>query len=301
MNHTKTVLLIVNPGAGQCKIKNHLTTVIGIFNRADYKVITYITAKTGDAKNAVKDCQDKIDLVACCGGDGTLNEVVSGMMERKNKFPIGYIPTGSTNDFASTLNLSFDIEKAAKDIVEGKEKSFDVGQFRNRYFSYTASFGIFTKASYSTPQIAKNILGHTAYLLNGIQELSQLKSYPLKVELPNGEIIQDKFVFGAITNATSVGGVLKLSKSMVDLSDGQLELILIREPKGLLELTDCVHAIQTQTYKSDMIILRKATNFSVTATDNMDWSLDGEKENGHRNIKVTCLHKAICLITNHDI
>ena len=296
MTNNKTLLLIVNPCAGQRKAQRGLADIISVFNRAGYRVLTYMTDAPGDCETAVQRYADDADLVVCCGGDGTFNETASGILKSGKPLPMGYIPAGSTNDFAASLHLSSNLQQAAKDIVNGSAIQLDVGSFCNRYFSYVASFGAFTKTSYSTPQTVKNLLGHAAYVLGGIQELSQLRDHALRFELPNGEVIEDSFVFGAITNSTSVGGILTLSDNTVDLSDGIFELMLIRKPKDLLELADCVRAIQKQSFDCAMLTFRKASHFHITAPTEMSWTLDGEMQTGKEEIDVTCLHKAIHFI-----
>ena len=232
----QNLLLIINPCAGQKKAKKLLVEIIDILNRAGFEVITYITSGPGDAENACIRYADQVSRIVCCGGDGTFNETVSGVLKSGKNIPIGYIPAGSTNDFASSLHLSNDILQATRDIVDGQPKHLDIGSFGNRYFSYVASFGAFTRTSYTTPQSLKNALGHTAYVLNGIQELSQIRSHPLRFTLSDGSIIEGRFLFGAISNSTSLGGVLTLTPDQVDMADGKLELLLIRAPKDLFEL-----------------------------------------------------------------
>lgn len=287
------LLLIVSPCAGQKRAKKHLTEIIEIFNRAGYTVITHITASSGDAEAACIKYAQSVDRIVCCGGDGTFNETISGVLKSGRDIPIGYIPAGSTNDFAASLQLSSNILEAAQDIVTGNTKRLDVGAFGDRYFSYVASFGAFTRTSYSTPQNLKNLLGHTAYVLSGIQKLSQLRSYPLRFELPDGRCIEDKFIFGAISNSTSVGGILSLSRDLVDMSDGKFELLLIRTPKDLFELGECVKALQQKTYNCAMLTLINTTNVKITAPEQMPWTLDGEQEEGHSQIEVACLEHAI--------
>lgn len=289
----KKLLLIVNPCAGQKKARKHLADIIDIFNRAGYTVVTHITESQGDGERAAKQYAPEMDMIVCCGGDGTFNETISGVLKSGNDIPIGYIPAGSTNDFASSLHLSSDILQAARDIVESDTLRLDVGCFGGRYFSYVASFGAFTKTSYSTPQGLKNTLGHTAYILSGIQELSQLKSHPVRFELPDGTVVEDKFIFGAISNSTSVGGILTLAEDKVDLCDGQFELLLIRVPKDLGELTECVQALKRQTYHCRMLTFINTSQVKVTAPRGMDWTLDGEKEAGHEEICVECIHNAV--------
>ncbi len=291
------LLLIINPCAGQKKAKKQLTEIIDIFNRADFAVITHITSGSGDAEAACIRYADQVDRIICCGGDGTFNETVSGVLKSGKDVPIGYIPAGSTNDFASSLHLNSDLLQAARDIVDGQPKRLDIGLFGNRYFSYVASFGAFTRTSYTTPQNMKNALGHTAYILSGIQELSQIRSHPLRFALSDGSIIEDKFLFGAISNSTSVGGVLTLASDRVDMADGKLELLLIRAPKDLFELSDCVRALQQKTYNSPMITFLSTDSVSVSAPEEMCWTIDGEQEPGHAEIEVSCLHHAIQIIT----
>ena len=291
------LLLIINPCAGQKKAKKQLADIISIFNRGDFSVITHVTAGIGDAEAACIRYADQVDRIVCCGGDGTFNETMTGVLKSGRTIPIGYIPAGSTNDFAASLGLSNDPLQAARDIVDGQPTAVDVGLFGSRYFSYVASFGAFTRTSYATPQNMKNVLGHAAYVLSGIQELSQIRSRPLRFELADGTVIEDKFLFGAISNSTSVGGILTLAPDRVDMADGQLELLLIREPRDLLELGDCVLSLQQKTYTSPMITFLSTASVDVYAPDTLGWTIDGEQESGHTEISVSCLHHAIRVFT----
>lgn len=294
----KKVLLVVNPRAGQRKVDRLLMKIIDIFNRSDYEVITHITAASGDCENMVLHYANAIDLVVCCGGDGTFNETVSGVLRSGVDIPVGYIPAGSTNDFANSLDLSTNILRAAKDIVSGRAERFDVGTFAGRHFSYVASFGAFTRTSYSTPQSVKNALGHLAYVLGGIQELSHIKPHHLRFELPDGRSIEDDFIFGAVSNSTSVGGILTLAPDRVDMADGLFEILLIRAPKDLKELTECLVALQKQTYNCAMITFLSTPSVTVTAPEAMDWTLDGEQQKGMANIHIQCLHQKLQLVCN---
>ena len=292
----KQLLFVVNPCSGKKKATKQLTDIIAVFNRADYMVITYITNDGGDCERAVMEYASKVDLIVCCGGDGTFNEMISGVVKSGVDVPVGYIPAGSTNDFAATLQIPTDMVQAAKNIVQGEPFRFDVGQFAERYFAYIASFGLFTKTSYETPQEWKNAIGHAAYVLSGIQELSQLKAHKLRFELADGEVLEGEFLFGAISNATSVGGLISLSKEKVDLTDGKLELLLIRMPKDLIELADCIVAIQKKTYESKLITFLNASQMKVFAPKNLTWTLDGERGPAEQEIDVKCLGKAIQII-----
>jgi len=292
-NKEKKLLLAVNPCAGQKRIQSKLSDIIGIFNRAGYKVYTYITEKSGDICQILCEDYNDIDLVVCAGGDGTFNETVAGVLSSKRDIPIGYIPAGSTNDFAASIELSTDFDQAARNIVPVNTEKMDIGLFDKRYFSYVASFGAFTRTSYTTPQELKNVLGHAAYILSGVQEISQLKPYHLKFELEDGTVMEDNYIFGAISNSTSLGGIVKLDRNIVNLQDGKMELILIREPESLIELTECIHSIRTHTYDSPMITFTNFKSIKINAPEDMDWTLDGEMEPGHENIEVKCLHNAI--------
>ncbi len=291
----KSMLFIVNPNAGQKRIKRYLTEVISIFNQAGYRVEVHITTAQGDAIEIARRYAQNHDLVVCAGGDGTFNETINGILQSGCKLPIGYIPCGSTNDFASSMKLPTNVLQAARRIVEGEPASFDAGLFGQRYFSYVASFGAFTKASYATPQNVKNALGHTAYLLSGIQELSQIRPAHIRLEV-EGYLIEDDFIFGAISNSTSVGGVLTLDPNQVDMSDGKFEIMLVRMPRSLMELSECIKAIQSQKYNCAMITFFSARQVRVEASEDMNWTLDGEKELGHSDVTVTNQHHAITII-----
>ena len=233
----KKMLFIVNPRSGMLKVNRLLPEIIGLFNENGYEVTIYITAGPQDATNIVLQRAKDHDLVVCAGGDGTLNETISGVLQSGLDLPIGYIPAGSTNDFAASLNLPLNVLDAARLIVEGEPAALDVGQFEDRYFSYVASFGAFTKAAYSTNQSIKNALGHLAYVLEGIQEIPQIRKNHVRIEA-DGIEIEDDFIFGAISNSTSVGGILKVSPDRVDMADGKFEIFLVRLPRDPMELSE---------------------------------------------------------------
>ena len=234
----------------------------------------------------------EMDIVVCCGGDGTYNETMSGLLQSGTDTPIGYIPAGSTNDFATSLRLPTGIMEAAKFILEGEPVEYDVGIFGDRNFCYVASFGAFTKTSYATPQNVKNALGHTAYLLSGIQELSQLRPVHMRLEMDD-RVLEDNYLFGAISNSTSVGGILTLDPKRVDLADGKFEVLLVRAPKDLLELSDCIRALQTQQYNCGMITFCTASQVRAMGDAGIVWTLDGERADAQDCIEIRNLHKAI--------
>lgn len=290
------MLLIMNPFAGQRKANRYLADILTLFNRADYDVTVYMTAGPGDGARMVEEKAPQMDVIVCCGGDGTFNETITGLLKSGVDIPVGYIPAGSTNDFASSLRLPTNIMKAAQAIVDGSPRLYDLGRFGDRYFAYVASFGAFTRTSYSTPQSVKNALGHMAYLLDGIQELSQLKKAHVRLELDEGRVIEDDFLFGAVSNSTSVGGILTLDPKQVDMSDGKFELLLVRAPQDFGEVSECLRSLQTQKYNCRMVTFLPATRVKITASADMIWTLDGERGGGYETVEVEMLHHALRLI-----
>ena len=291
----KKLLFIMNPFAGQKKANKVLPEVLMVFTEAGYEIQVAMTTGPGAATRLAAERGGDVDLVVCCGGDGTLNETVTGLLLAGLKTPVGYIPSGTTNDFAASLKLSHNPVEAARDIVEGQPVAYDVGKFGDRYFCYVASFGAFTKSSYAMPQSIKNALGHTAYVLGGISELSQIRNEHVRMEI-DGELVEDDFLFGAICNSTSIGGIITLPPNRVDMGDGLFEVMLIRAPRNLTEVTDCLIAAQTQNYDCGMVTFRTAKSVKITADPFMSWSLDGEKADGYTEITVENLHQAIKIV-----
>lgn len=288
----KRLLLIVNPAAGQKKALRYLADVLQLFCARQYECTVHMTQSVGDAYTVTKRRAAEFDLLVCVGGDGTLNEVLSGLVASGASVDVGYIPAGSTNDFATSLGLSKDVLQATRDILDGDAYPLDLGCFNGRPFSYVASCGAFTKVSYSTPQASKNLLGHLAYILEGIKDVGSLRREHLRVEI-DGDTVEGDYIFAAITNATSIGGVLKLDKARVSMSDGQLELLLIRYPKTLVELNRIVNSLKSQSYESPLITFRSAEAMTVFADKETQWSLDGEFGGGAEQIEIKTLHHAV--------
>ena len=292
---SKKLLLILNPISGKMAGKRYLAEVLGKFCRADYAPLTFVTTGPGHATRLAEQYGGQMDLVVCLGGDGTFNEVVSGLLKGGHQTPVGYIPCGSTNDFASSIGLKRTVPDAADAIIEGQPHTYDIGRFGERYFSYVASFGIFTRASYATPQDVKNALGHLAYVLEGIKELSNIQSRHVRLEV-DGRVLEDDYLFGAVSNCLTVGGILALNPERVDMSDGQLELLLVKMPRNPVELSDCIRALVEQKYDSDCITFLSGKEFTVTAPPDMEWSLDGEWGPGSEQAKIRILPGAVTLI-----
>ena len=292
----KRLLLIMNPTSGTKKANPHLSEILSIFSQAGYESLVWMTQKRGDATEITALRGAEADLIVCIGGDGTFNEVVSGAISAGIKTPIGYIPAGSTNDFAASLGLPKNVIQAAQAIVAGKPRAFDVGRFRDRHFTYVASFGAFTKTSYATPQNVKNALGHMAYVLGGIKELSAIRRCHVAVTLDDGERGEGDYIFGAVSNSTSVGGILTLDPEIVDMNDGQFELLLVKYPENPAELAAMVIALTSQNYESPFLIFRTARKLQVEASPDMDWTLDGEFAKGCSELVIENLHSAISVV-----
>ena len=272
---TRKLLLIINPVSGKKLMLRHIPQVIRIFMDAGYLVSTMITARRGEATEFVRRYGKDHDLIVCSGGDGTLNETLTGLAAEGLRRPLGYIPCGSTNDFAISHQLSSDILTAARCIASGEVTRYDIGRFGTHYFSYVAAFGAFSWLSYSTDQNLKNVLGHTAYVLDGIKDLPKVKPYRVRLRA-DGTLHEGSYLFGAVCNTTSIAGTIELPKDLVDPRDGIFEVLLIREPKTLMEFQSIVLGLMTQDYSCPQIELFQAKQLDVENPPDLDWTLDGE-------------------------
>jgi YegS/Rv2252/BmrU family lipid kinase len=293
---SKKLLLIVNPRSGRAKMNTELLKVVEIFSAADYTVTVYPTKAQGDATDYLLQLtENEYELIVVCGGDGTLNEVITGMMQADLQIPLGYIPSGTLNEWSSGLNISRNIEAAAKDIIDGKKIRLDIGKFGDRYFSYTASFGAFTSASYSAPQDVKNVLGQSAYFFEGIKSLAAIKPIHVKCKYEGGEFEGD-YLFGAISNSMSVGGIVKYDKTPVELNDGEFEVFLIKNPDNILKLQPIIDGILKHEFNREGIEFFKTKNLVIETDENLPWTLDGEFAETNGEISISNVHNAITFI-----
>ena len=286
------MLFIYNPKAGKAQIKHHLSDILSIFAKAGYEVTIYPTQKTGDALKLAQQRKPIYDLVVCSGGDGTLDEVVTGMMKSSYRTPIGYIPAGSTNDFGGSLHLPKDMVKAAETIVNGVNFPCDVGIFNEDVFVYIAAFGLFTDVSYETAQDMKNLLGHMAYLLEGMKRLSAIRSYHMKVTYEGG-VIEDDFMFGMITNSESVGGFKRITGKNIKLDDGVFEVTLIKRPRNAAELNEIMASLLDQQIDTNVIYCFKTSGLTIESQEEVAWTLDGEYGGSHSYVGISNENKAI--------
>lgn len=289
----KRLLFIYNPRAGKELLKPKLSDVIDIFVKAGYEITVYPTQGHRDAyEKVVSYNASEYDLIVCSGGDGTIDEVVTGMMSRDEKDPIGYIPTGTVNDFANSLYIPKKILEAADNAVNGKPFKCDVGKMNEGIFVYVAAFGLFTDVSYGTNQNAKNILGHLAYFLEGVKSLLKIPIYKMKVTY-DGNVIEDEFVVGMVTNSRSVGGVRNMIGNRVVFDDGMFEVTLIKMPKNPLELSDILASFLIEQIDAKHIYTFSASKIIFESEEDIPWTLDGEFGGNHKEVVVENLQKQL--------
>lgn len=281
----KKLIFIYNPNAGKGLLRPQLADVIDIFVKAGYEVTAYPTQSYKDAYKKVKHLEEGYDLVVCSGGDGTLDEVVTGMMKRKNRIPIGYIPAGTTNDFATSLRISKNIMSAAYAAVNGTPFACDVGKFNKDIFVYVAAFGLFTDVPYQTDQTLKNLLGHAAYVLEGMKRLMNIPTYKIKVT-HDGEVIEDDFMLGMVSNSNSVAGFKGIMGKQVLFDDGEFEVVLIKRPKNPIELQEIITALLIESFDTKHMYMFKAREITFECREEIPWTLDGEFGGQHDVVKI---------------
>ena len=290
----KKMLFVFNPKAGKGKIKTHLLDIVDIFSSHDYEIIIRSTQAPRDAYEKAKEYANSVDMIVCSGGDGTLDEVVTGIMEAESSVPIGYIPAGSTNDFANSLFMPKNMTKVAEMIMEEELYHCDIGRFNQKTFAYVAAFGLFTDVSYETDQDLKNVLGHVAYVLEGVKRLFDIKSYHMKVTSDEVQA-EDDFIVGMITNSRSVGGFKNLTGKNVDMNDGFFEVTLIVHPKNPLQLQEIITALVMAEDNTDLIYSFKTKKLTIESDEEVPWTLDGEFGGDHSYVDIENRHKALNL------
>ena len=294
----KKLYFILNLQSGKATISSKLAVVIDMFTKAGYEVTARPTQERMDACAAAKyACGQGFDLIVCSGGDGTLNEVIQGVMRSEKKLPIGYIPAGSTNDFARGVGIPRNIIDAVQWIIDGKKYPCDIGSFNDKFFTYIAAFGAFTEVTYVTSQQVKNVLGHVAYVLNGISRLKNIKSYHMKITYDD-EIIEDNYIFGMVTNSSSVAGLLSLNDFLLD--DGLYEVTLIKTPGNPLDLQRIIHSLLNIDIDIDTAYIKsfRTSKIRFECDDELQWTIDGEFGGAYKTVDVCNNKQAIELMAD---
>ena len=284
----KSALLIVNPVSGKKAVFKFLPQIIRRFMDEGYIVTTMVTGGHGDAEEFAAKYGPEYDLICCTGGDGTLNQTLSGIAKAGLNVPLGYIPCGSTNDFALAHGLSSDIMQAAERLLTANCSTYDIGRFGDRYFSYVAAFGAFSWLSYTTDQNLKNLLGHTAYILDGIKDLPKVKPYHVRLTA-DGKVYEGDYIFGAICNTTSIAGTIELPASLVNTCDGLFEVLLIKTPKNISEFELTLRGLIMQDYSCPNIEFFHARDIFIENPASLEWALDGEESGTFETARVSVM------------
>lgn len=293
----KKLLFVYNPRAGKEMLKPRLSDVLDIFVKAGYEVTVHPTQAYRDAYYQIKEYEvGKYDLIACSGGDGTIDEVATGMMKRremgKDVVPVGYIPAGTTNDFAKSLHIPRKPLAAADNAVKGVPFPCDIGKFNDSVFVYIAAFGIFTDVSYETDQAVKNVLGHMAYILEGAKRIFNIPSYKIKVE-HDEEVIEDEFIFGMVTNSRSVGGFSNMVGKNIVFDDGLFEVTLIKTPKNPIALQEIIAALLIEQVDTKHMYTFKTKKITFDSVEEIPWTLDGEFGGEQDYVEIENVQKAM--------
>ncbi len=294
----RSLLFVFNPYAGKGEIKYHLLDIVNTFAKHDYKVTIHPTQGQKDAFNYIAKNGSEYDMIACSGGDGTLNEVISGVMKLEDRPVVGYIPSGTTNDFAKGLKLPSKMTRAAKILMKGEPQRIDIGAFNEKSFVYVAAFGAFTEVSYATPQDMKNTLGHAAYLIEGLKSLPTIKSVHVSIKADNFEAENEDFLFGSITNAVSVGGFNGITGKDVDLTDGKFEVILVKRARNPIELQNIINIFMGIDIKGTNVIKFQTSKLLFKTEEEVPWVLDGEYGGSPKKVTIQNMHKAITVMSN---
>ncbi|HAX74233.1 MAG TPA: diacylglycerol kinase [Firmicutes bacterium] len=290
----KKLLLLINPKSGRGVIKEHLLLIVTQLSQAGYEVTVYPTKAKHDATRKMFTAR-KYDQIVVAGGDGTLNEVIAGAIEHHINIPIGYLPAGTTNDFATNLNIPKNIPKAIELCLTGNPVSIDIGQFNDRYFTYVAAFGAFTDVAYETPQPRKNMLGRLAYLIEGLLKLPTIHSYQCKIFYNDG-FVEGNYIFGMISNSDSVGGIRQAFGQVANLNDGLFEVTLIKMPQNIIDLHRILTDFLNTEYDPEYVMTFKTNRITFECNEPVKWTLDGEEGGLIENCTIKNLQRRVQII-----
>ena len=300
----KKVFVVINPCAGKDSERINSEDIIKAFNEKDIDCMVTNTEHQGHAISLVKEYASDFDTVVCCGGDGTYNETVNGMMFCEKKCPVIYLPCGSTNDFARSLGISNDPEMAAQMFVDNIVNQYDIGSFNDKFFTYVAAFGIGTSFSYNTSQKFKNKLGHSAYIIDGmilniVSVIKNLKSYHMCIEYDDG-VLEGDYYFGAIGNTNKIAGLFKLDSFDIKMNDGKFEVLLVKKSNALGLLKVFLKATVKEDYSDDDVVFIRTSKLKITSSEPVDWTIDGEYAGANAEINIKNHHKAITLVSPYN-
>jgi len=293
----KSLMLIINPMAGRGSYRISFGDAMQVLAEGGYRTTLFFTSQRGDATRFASHYAARYDVVACIGGDGTLSEVLAGLMTLDNPPPVGYFPMGTANDVATTLGLpKNDTVAAARRILTGMPHPFDVGGFGEKdYFAYIAAFGAFTEVSYATPQDQKKMLGHLAYVLQGMQQLPKIEPIHTVVEYDGG-VLEGNFLYGSVSNSTSVAGIVRLPEAMVSLGDGVSELVLVRDPGTVANFAELVSSVLSERFDSEKLLILHTKKARFRFDYPVAWTRDGEAGGEYRDIEIRNIHCPVKLI-----
>lgn len=296
----KKMLFVFNPHSGKGQIRQHLLTIIDTFTKGGYEVTVHPTQCRNDAYEKTSSRIEDFDVVACSGGDGTLNETIKAVMTSGKRLPIGYIPSGTMNDFASAIGIPKDMPAAAQKIVDGNIITVDIGSFNSEYFTYIAAFGMFTEVSYETSQQMKNMFGSLAYIMEGMKRFNMTKTYRVTVTC-NGETTEDEYIYGMVSNSSSIGGIKGFGGDDILLDDGVFEVFLIKAPKNLQEFQFTINSLMKHELDAKCFTCFKASEVTFHSDNDLPWTLDGEFGGNCRNVTVKNNHRAIDIFAEKNL
>ena len=286
----KNILLIVNPCSGKKRSRKNINEVVRLLKRDGSNVTIKETACKGHATQLAEEYGSRFDLIVCCGGDGTFNETINGSLRLENKVPLAYIPNGTTNDTAETLSLPKQLPKLTDLICSEKYKKCDIGILNDRYFFCAVSFGFGAEASFSTKQSLKNQI---AYILSNIKRIPDVRPVQMKIEYDGGKEISGEFIFGAVINTRSVGGMFKLDENIFKINDGKFEMVLVRKLGSVIEIPRVLAKLQKKEYDNHQIILVQASSIKFSSPDEVAWLIDGENGGKFKEVSVDNINRGI--------
>lgn len=294
-NMNKQVLLIINPNAGKGNVQRRIPYIKRDLENTGYDVDIVYTKKKVPAKEIIREYHKKADIIICCGGDGTVNDLVSSVMELEDKPEITFIPLGTVNDFARTIGLSRKRFYMPSILKKYTRRKIDIGKFNKKYFNYVAAFGAFTKVSYVTSQKLKKYFGKWAYFIVAIKYFFKIKTYKINIDI-DGKKIEKECIYGSISNSKSIGGFQWFRKRDIALDDGKFEIILINKPKHKIQYISMVFDILLKRYQSKNFFYSQGSKIEITTEKNLSWTIDGEFGGMAKEIKVENCKQAVTFI-----